>query len=150
VNGKPVSSLLQFNRLLCSSEKEMAKLSLRRNGEQILAFVKLMPFEDLLRKKLGLTLKEPQTTSGEAAPPWAGQGLFVEEVEKGSPGEEAGFQKGYLVAGVDGNSTIELRTAGELLAAKKRGQATQLSVIVPRRVGNYVQFRQAVVNVKIR
>jgi hypothetical protein len=39
---------------------------------------------------------------------------------------------------------------GERLSATKRGDAITLSLIAPRRVGNFVEFRQGTVEVKVR
>jgi C-terminal processing protease CtpA/Prc len=81
----------------------------------------------------------------------AGERLFIEEVEKDGPADRAKLQKGFLLAGLDGQNTGEVRAVAELLFAKKKGEPVQLLVIVPRQLGTrYVEFRQATVEVVVR
>jgi len=81
----------------------------------------------------------------------AGAGLYVEGVEKDGPAERAQVQRGFLLTGIDGQTTGDLSTAALLLSTKRSGERVQLSVIVPRRYGlGYVQFQQATVTVQVR
>jgi len=111
----------------------------------------MVSFETLIRQKLGLTLREltPQEAKRFGIP--AGEGLVINEVEKGGPSEHAQLQHGYLMGGVDGQNVGQLRTVVELLAEKKKGEAVQIEVIVPRRLGaSFMEFRRGRVEIQLR
>jgi serine protease Do len=151
VNGHNAESLIVCNRLLGASPKHTASLLVNRDGARRTLTVQLVPLEQLIRQKLGLTLLEVTRETAERLGIRAGEGLYVEEVEKNSPADRAQLQRGYLLAGLDGRSTTDLRAVTEVLSGKKKGDTVELSVIVPRRLGaSYVEFRQGTVEVQVR
>jgi S1-C subfamily serine protease len=150
VNSQPVPGLIRFNRALVKSDRHLAKLAIRRGSEQVSSFVKLVPFDALIRRKLGLTAVEVTAQSAEQLGVPAGQGLYIQEVEKDGPAARVDLRRGHLLAGIDGASVGDLRTAGQILSNKKKGDTTRLNVVIPRRIGNYVELRQAVVEAQVR
>jgi serine protease Do len=151
VNGDSPRTLMQFNRKLVSSDKHLAKLQLRRGNETLTVFVKMMSFDEMIRRKLGLSLLEPTAAAAQRMGIREGQGLFVDTVEAQSPAANAGFQKGYLLTGIEGATAADIRTVGEILAAKNKGDKVELALIVPRRRGsNYVELQQGSVQLEVR
>ncbi|HWH71922.1 MAG TPA: PDZ domain-containing protein, partial [Candidatus Sulfotelmatobacter sp.] len=151
VNGRTPPSLIACSRLLGSAPDHKVRLLVARGTERRTFTVSLLPFEDLIRQKLGLTLLEVSSQTAARLGIQAGEALFIEAVEKNSPAERAQLQRGYLLAAIDGQSTPELRAVAELLADKKKGETIQLTVAVPRRLGaNYVEFPHGIVEVQVR
>lgn len=151
VNGKGAAGLIAFHRLVRTSANREVTLQINRSGERKTVTVRMLSFPDLIRQKLGMTLLEltPQTAGRLGVKP--GEALFIEEVEKNGPAEEAQLQRGYLLVGIDGQTTGEIKAAASILFAKKRGDRAGLGVIVPRRIGgNFIEFRQGTVDVQVR
>jgi serine protease Do len=150
VNGKTPRTLIECNRAL-AKKKEPVQLSISREGNARAVEVRLLPFEEVIRQKLGLTMLEldPQTASRVGYR--TGEGLFVEEVDKGGPADRAGLQRGFLISGVEDQEAKQLRTFMTVLSGTRPGDTVRLTVIVPRRLGSsYIEFRQGTVDVRVR
>jgi S1-C subfamily serine protease len=151
VNGETPRGLVDFSRLLTENKKNALALVLQQGGTRRNATVKLVPFEDLIQQKLGLkllNLSAPVAASFQVGP---GEGLFLEEVERGGPAEKAQLQSGFLLTAIDGQTTDTLNRVAMVLAQKKTGDRVRLNVIVPRRIGgSYVEFRQGTAEVTVR
>jgi S1-C subfamily serine protease len=149
VNGKTPQNVINCNRLLVSGPRP-ANLTTERGGQHRNAIVRLLSFADLVRHRLGLTLLEitPQAAGGLGVQP--GDALLIEQVEKGSPAELAQLQRGYMLAAIDERSTATLRNVAEVLTGKKRGEPVRLTVIVPHRLGSYVQLQKGTVDLEVR
>jgi S1-C subfamily serine protease len=149
VNGKSPRNLIECNRLLVTTNRSTSLL-VSRNGQQRSLSVRLLSFEDLVRHRLGLTVLEinPKIAAGLGVRP--GEALFIDAVEKGSPAERAQIERGYLLAAVDDQSTSSIRNVAEALASKKKGEPVRLTVVLPRRIGTFVQLQQATVDLQLR
>jgi S1-C subfamily serine protease len=151
LNGQPVSGLLACSRLLGSATNHEATLGLQRSTQRKTVTVKMVPLEDMIRQKLGLTLLEVTPQAAQRLGIQPGEGLYIEAVEKNSPAERVQLQRGYLLAGVEGQTAAEVRMVGEVLGGKKKGDTVRLTVVVPRRLGaSYVEVRQGLVDVEVR
>jgi len=151
VNGKTPRSLVDFSNLVTTNMNHSATLEVEQNGARRTITAQLVPLEDLVRQKLGLTLLNltPQTAASFPVKP--GEGLYISEVEKNSPAERAQLQRGYLLTAIDGQTTGELMKVAILLSTKAASTSVQLSVVVPRRLGSsYVQFQQGTATVQVR
>jgi S1-C subfamily serine protease len=151
VNGKTPRSLADFSRLVGESPGQSLTLQVQRAGDRASVKMKLIPFDDLIEQKVGLTLLNlsPQTAARMGVQ--AGSGLYVDGVEKDGPAERAQIQRGFLLTGIDGQDLRDVATAAILLSTKQRGEQVQLSLIVPRRYGRgFVEFRQGSVAVQVR
>lgn len=149
VDGKKPHSLIECNRLL--SKGQSVQLIVSSHGEKRSVRVKLRPFEEVIRQRLGMTLLEldRQTASRVGFNP--GEGLFVEEVEKDSPADRAKLQKGFLITAIQQQNTTHLRNIMDVLSATPAGDSVRLSVVVPRRLGaNYIEFRQGTVDLRVK
>jgi S1-C subfamily serine protease len=151
VNSRAAVSLLACNRLLCTPTDHQVSLVVGRDNERRTLAVRLLPFEELIRQKLGLTLLEVTPQTAQRLGIRAGQNLYIEEVEKNGPAEKAQLQPGFLLAAVDGQSTPDLRSVTGVLTQKQKGDSVRLTVVVPRRLGgSYMEFRQGTAEVVVR
>jgi len=151
VNGQTPKSLVQFSRSLTANADHTVTLEVEQNGERRTLKLQLLTFDDLISQRLGLVLLNitPETAANFRTR--LGESLFVEEVKKGSPAEEARLQRGILLTGINGQSASSLMVVADVLAGKKPGDQVELAVVIPRRIGpNYVEFRQRTVNVTLR
>jgi serine protease Do len=104
----------------------------------------------VLKEKFGLGLKDlgPQDSVQLG---YAGrQGLLVTGVEKGSPAESAGVQKGMLIVGL---GSVPCRTLEELprsVRQLKGGEDVRVTVLGATRQGNFVALRSGAVVLKAR
>ncbi len=140
VNGQSPKNLAAFNRLITGpveptiGKNPTATLLVEQNGRRSSCVVELVPFAELVRRKLGLTLLE----LGEAGATWLGarvEGLLIDEVLKDSPAARAGLARGLVLRAVDGEPARSLVAVGEVLSRKRAGQPVTLTVLAPRRVG---------------
>jgi S1-C subfamily serine protease len=151
LNGQAPRTLIACNRLLCSASEHRASLVVAQNGERQTLTVQLRPFEDLIRQRLGLTLLEVTPTAAERLGIKPGEALYIDSVDKGGPADDAELQRGYLVVAIENQPATKLRAVAEALLDRKKGDAVQLTVIVPRRFGaSYMEFRQGTVELKVR
>ena len=149
VNGRKPRSLIDCNRLLVEGE-HAPNLLVERDGHPRTLWVRLVSFEDVVQRRLGLTLLEMSAQSAAGLGVRPGDGLFIENVQKGSPAEAAQLERGYLLTAVDDRPTTNLRDAAEVLATKQKGDKVGLTVVVPRRLGAFVQLQQGSVQVRVR
>jgi serine protease Do len=151
VNGQKPTGVISFNRLLGGGQKNDVRLVVNRGAERRNVKVQLVPFEDLIRQKLGLTLLELTAQTAARLGVRAGQGLFIEEVEKNGPADRAKLQRGYLLAEIDGRTLENLFTAADILSDKSKGDRAKLTVVVPfRRGAGFVEYRQGAAEVEVR
>ena len=104
----------------------------------------------VLKEKFGLSLKDltPQESLQFG---YAGRlGLLVAGVDKGSPAEEAGIQKGMLIVGL---GSVPCRSLGELprsVRQLKGGESVRVTVLGATPQGNFVAMRSGTVELKAR
>jgi S1-C subfamily serine protease len=151
INGQIPRSLIGGNRLLTTSQNHRPLLAIKRGLERRELAVQLMPLEDLIQQRLGLTLVEVPAHTAERLGVQAGEALYIDEVERNGPAELAHLQRGYFVIGVDEAGATKLRNIAGVLATKTKGDPIRLSVIAPRRLGgNFMELHQATVEVNVR
>jgi serine protease Do len=150
VDGKPVKNLVDFSRHMSEVKNQKVALEIQQGSAVETRTVQMIPFSEVIRQKLGLTLTD---TPPETAPKYngnAGVGLWIQEVEKDSLAERAQLQPGLLLNRIDGQATGSHQAAASILSTKKPGDTVQLTITVSRRRGPYLELRQANVNVKVR
>ena len=163
VNGKIPKRFIEFVReLIAADTNRTVAVTVQRAGSRQPFNVRLARESsffnsDLVRKKIGLKVQE--LTPQDAATLGLGdkRGVFINEVEAGSPAAEAGLQKGDIITTVDGQVAWHDRQpapayvpVAKALYAKARGEKSQFEVIRPVRIGRYLQFQQAKVEVAVR
>jgi len=151
VNGTKPANLIACNGLLTEPGERKVTLTVEREQQRKEIKLELIPFEDVIRQKIGLSLMELTKATAAKLSIQQGDGMLVEQVEKGSPAEHAELQKGYVVAAMQGQKVPDLRTAGNILTRVKKGETVNMAVIVPRRVGaGFLELRQGTVDVPVR
>ena len=142
VNGKPAGDYIAFNRILRESPKMMVDLSVARDGEVRDVEVRMLPFAELFRQRLGLDLQE---LTGELVNQLGLQrmgglesGLLVSRVEKGGPAEKASLQEYFVVNGIGNRPVRNYLDAFLALSDLKKGASAELAVLVPYTRGNVI------------
>jgi serine protease Do len=150
VNGKLAATLIEFNEAISASDGHRARLVVLDDSKRRDVTVTLVPFEDLVKQKTGLTLAE-LTQSTAARFGGRVDGMLIDAVEADSPAAKAELPKGILLTGVDDTPVTELRDVALVLTRKAKGDAVQLTLLVPRRYANgYFELRQAQLELKVR
>jgi serine protease Do len=163
VDGKIPKRFIEFVReLLAAGTTRNVPLEIVRDGSRRSVSVRLVRENtffnsDLIRKKIGLSVRE--LTPQLAADLGLGdkRGVFISDVEEGSPAAAAGLQKNMIITTVDGEVAWQEKQpapsyvpVARALHSKSKGDKSQLEVIVPVRIGRYLQFQQAKVEVTVR
>lgn len=155
VNGQPVSGLLEFNKLVAADPDHRPTLTVSDNGTRrtVQPVLRALPElnRQLLSNRVGLTtqpLTEQQATNAQVK---LADGLLISEVEKDSPADRAQLRPGMILTAVDSAWVGDLVNVANVLGNKKSGDRVQLTLIVPRRVGQGANlFQQGTVVVPVR
>jgi serine protease Do len=151
IDAKTPRSLIEGVRLIGQAPKQKPRLVIERGHDRRDLSVQLLSFDELVRQKLGLTFQAltPQAAERLGIPP--GDAVLIDQIEKGSPADQAQLQRGYLVLAIDGQSTPSLRTFADVLAGKKTGDTVSLQVrITTRPDPRFIQYRQQVFELGVR
>ncbi len=163
VNGKAPRRFIEFVRELINADTtNTVSLTTLRDGGRHTARIRLVREKsffnsDLVRKKIGLSIEELTPETVRTLGLGDKRGVIITEVDDNSPAARAGLQKNMIITTVDGQvAWYEKQPApsyvpvAKALYAKKRGDKSQLEVIIPRRVGRYIELQQAKVEVAVR
>jgi len=153
VNGKTPRSVVDFNEQIMAGEGHSVALIVVENGQRRPVQVKLVPFEELIHQRTGLTLQEitPQMAARLHLRDGQGQGLLIEKVEPGSPAAAAELKSGMLLTGFGQTAINEVRDMGLALTSTNERPTAKLSLIVPQQISNgQVQLRQGTAEIKLR
>ncbi|MBI3851267.1 MAG: trypsin-like peptidase domain-containing protein [Verrucomicrobia bacterium] len=150
VDGKTPKGFIECNEMLNVSTKPTTLLVAQKNGDHRKLTIQLLPLSRLVKDKLGLDVQELTPELVQALGVKGKVGLLIADVEKGGPTEQTKLQSGFLITGIEGQTTTYLMTAADILADKKKGERVRLTVLVPQRAGNLVGYRQGTVDVKVR
>src|SRR5207237_7855484 len=88
VNGQPAGGLIEFNRKACALPAHNMTLRVQRGEDRSISIpITMTPFFDMIRNKLGLSLREvsQKDTAGTGFP--TGTGLRIDAVGKGGTEE---------------------------------------------------------------
>jgi len=150
VNGQAPRTFIQCSELLAARGAGDVGLVVQRGGESKQFTVRLTPYADVIRQRLGLTVQELTAELADATGYQSGDGLVITGVERGGPAEQAELQRGQLLVAIGGAKTPEIAAAAAALAPLKAGEATDLTVLVRRRRGAMVMLSPAKVSVRVR
>jgi serine protease Do len=110
----------------------------------------MIPLAELIRQKIGVRVQKLTRDLAEQFGFQPGSGLLISEVESDGPAARVDLQPGFLIAGIDGQSTTDLLSAASRLAGKKKGERTELTVFVHQRRAGFSRVSQAQVAVPVR
>jgi serine protease Do len=131
-------SVFSLNReVIAAGENREVIFQIRRGGTARQATVRLIPEEKqfnttLIRKKTGLTIRQLTPEDFVKLGFNIANAFLIADIERGSPADHAGFQRGLILERIDGRAADSITAVARLLAAKNTGDAVRLGVLVPR------------------
>ncbi len=144
VNGVRPESIIEFNRLLLESgDHEDVRFTIQRDGRSrsmVMRMVKEEDFfnADLIRRRLGLTLKPVQ-------------GAFsVTSVERNGPAALSELEPGNFIATFDDQQPRDIVEFAKLVHWKEKGDSVALGILVQQGRGFFTRLGIATVRVKVR
>ncbi len=156
VNDTTPRNFIEFMRELNSAgARKPVQLQLQRGTAQRTATVQLVPERDffnadLVRQKLGAHTQELTRELAESLGfPFMG-GFLISAVDKDTPAAEAKLEKYFVIRRVDGQLPRDFVELGRLLHGKAKGDLARLTVVAPFKRGNFVSFREGMVEVKLK
>jgi S1-C subfamily serine protease len=141
---------IHVTELLTAGERPDRPVVVQRGTDRRSLSVRLMPLEELIRQKLGVTVKELSRALSANLGLKPRSGLLVGGVDRGSPADQAGLGGGSVITSIEGVATPDLFSAANLLAAKPRGDSVRVGVIVPWERGRLAGYRSGTVMLKVR
>jgi S1-C subfamily serine protease len=155
LNGRPAEDYIEFNRTLREAPDLDFELTVRRDGQPRRLHLRLLPFAEMFRRRLGLDLREMTSD-------WVAQlgleqlgglesGLLIVRVEKGGPAEQAALRQYWLINGIENQRVRNYLDAYSVLSELAAGSRARLSVLVPRTRGNLILgYREGTTELKLR
>jgi S1-C subfamily serine protease len=150
VSTRTPKSFIECTEMISDSPKTEVSLTITRNGERRNMVVRMVPLSELIRQKIGVSVQELTHELAENFGYSQHEGLLIGGVESNGPAARAELQPGYLIAGIDRQSTPDLLSAAGVLAGKKKGDTAELTVTVRRQQGGLVRTSQGNVTVRVR
>jgi S1-C subfamily serine protease len=150
VNGVPPPSVFALNRaMIGSGENGEVTFQCREGASTRTVYVKLVPEREhfnasLIREKVGVTLRQLKRDEIARLGLNIATGFVITQIERGSPADNAGFQRGLILEGVNGHVPESVLDVAKMLAKTKNGDTIRLNLIVPG------QYRRAEVELKVR
>jgi serine protease Do len=155
LDNQPARDYIDFNRTLRESTNGTFDMSVQRGEEVRRVKVRLMPFAELFRERLGVDLQELTADLvhqlGLSSLGGVESGLLISRVEKGSPAEKASLQEYDVVNAIGGRRVANYLDAFLTVSQIKSGETTQISVLVPRTRGNLILgYQEGAAELKLR
>jgi S1-C subfamily serine protease len=127
----------------------------QREGEVKEFKVRLMPFQELFRQRLGLDLQEltPDLVAQLGLDRLGGleAGLLISRVEKESMAETAELREYDVLNAIGGQRVGNYLDAFLAVSQLKPGESTAITVLVPRTRGNVILgYQQGTTELKLR
>ena len=151
IDGSRPGTLPEFNRLIVKDRGQEATLRVQKGADIRTVKVRLIPFVDMIRDKLGLVFSKLAPENAARFNINNGEGLIIDQVEKGGPADAAQLQHGYLVTAMDGKSARDLLAVANVISGKPSGSMVQVNVVVPSKLDdNTYELHPATVSLKLR
>ena len=162
VNGKEVRGIIHANRLLLSSRKKgllggekPLELKLRRGEETLTKQVTLVPETevfnaDYVQRRLGIGVEKLTPETAEALGVQMMDAFAVMSVDNNCEAFEKGLQPGMMIYGVDGVAVVDVVDFARILHGKGSGGKVRLAIRIQRRTGNFIQQRDAEIELSLR
>ena len=155
LNGRPAADYIDFTRALRESADLSFNLTIRRGDEARPLRVRLLPFPELFRRRLGLDLRELTADKAQqlGLESLGGQesGLLIAHVEKGSAADQASLREYDLINAIGNHPVRSYLDAFAALSPLAAGETARLSVLVPRTRGNLILgYREGETGLRLR
>jgi S1-C subfamily serine protease len=155
LDGHAASNYIDFTRALRGPGDLNFNLTVRRDGEPRQMRLRLQPFAELFRRRMGLDLQEltPELIRqlGLENPDGRASGLLIAGVDKGSAAEKASLREYCVLIGIGDQRVRSYLDLHAALASVAAGEKADLTVLVPRTKGNLILgYRQAEAELKLR
>jgi hypothetical protein len=150
VNGVEPRSLIDFNEQLNRPEDRRATVVVGQGESRRTAQVTLVPFDDLISQKLGLSLVQlaPEHTIGYGLR--QRPELYISEVERRGPAAQAGLTKGLFLATIGDREARSLLSVASYLSNTLPGDSARLGVVERSVRPGFIRYDQRSVTVEIR
>ena len=135
VNDRSPRDLVEYQRFLTARTENVAKLEMEDHGNRRSLKVQLVPFDDLIQKKLGVRLRNitPETAASAEGSP--GEGVIIERVDPDGPADQAKLRAGFVITAIGERNTGELLKAADVLSGRPVGERVAVSFVIPRQFG---------------
>ncbi|HVV01830.1 MAG TPA: trypsin-like peptidase domain-containing protein [Verrucomicrobiae bacterium] len=151
VNGQPVDSLISFDELIAQAPDHKIKLAIEQGQIRKTLSIQAIPFKDIIQQRTGLTLAELTSDQATHLGLEDEKGLLITNIQRSSPADKAGLQKGFIITAMDDQNIENLMNAGVMLTMHQKADSLKLAVIAPRRVGaGYLELQQGTVDLPLR
>jgi S1-C subfamily serine protease len=150
VNSIQPQSVFALNReLIVAGENRDIAFQIRRGNRTQNVSVRLLPESKhftaaLIRAKIGVTVRAITRQDSLRLGLNLTSGLVISDIERDSPADHAGFQRGLIIEAIDGRIPDSITTAAKLIGTKKPGDSVRLTLILPG------PFRRAEVDLRVR
>ena len=155
-DGQEVTDVLPLQRWLIRKKAgDIVKFDIERGGTAKSFIVKLtalpvLSVKDMMLKKFGVQVQALTRELAQGLGIPFTQGLLVADVEPGSPGAAAQFQRGIVITQVAGEGVASMDRVAEQLEDVKAGDMVSMAVVVTERRGNILLQQTANVSLKSR
>ena len=151
VNGKSPGSLIEFNQWLCSDADHEVTLTTRAGSEANVHQVAMVPFDQLISNKLGITIAFMGTESDARFRIPGRAGLYITDVEPGGPAHAAGLRTGMLLAELGGQEARNILSVANVVSATRSGEVLPITVVEPQRLGaGFMRYQPQAAQVAVR
>jgi serine protease Do len=151
VNGKAPKNIIELSQWLRDKTQQNFRFNVQRGNQRQTFSVRLVPFPQLIRQKLGLDAQEIHEDIAANFGLAPSAGLLITGVEKNGPAEHAHLSPGFVIAQINGRNAPDFLNVISLLGGLKKGENANLTVLVPQRRGNLlVGYGTATTKLKAR
>jgi S1-C subfamily serine protease len=155
-DGQEVTDVLPLQRWLIHKKAgDVVKFDIERGGTAKSFAVRftalpVLSVGDMMLKKFGVQVQALTRELAQGLGIPFTQGLLVADVEPGSPGAAAQFQRGIVITQVAGEGVASMDRVAEQLEDVKAGDMVSMAVVVTERRGSILLQQTANVSLKSR
>jgi S1-C subfamily serine protease len=151
VNGKAPKGFIELNQWLRDNSQSKFAFEVQRGSARHEVSVQVIPFERLLRERLGLDAQELREDLAASFGLKPLIGLLVSGVEKNGPADRVGLAAGMVITEINGKTVPDFLNAMARISDLRKGDPAKLTLLVPQRRGNYfLGYQPATVTLKTR
>ena len=156
VNDTIPRSLVELNREIVSlGDRREVPMQVMRKHERRNVTVRLIPEKEvfnanLIRQRLGVVVQPLPAEVAMRMELNSTEGLLITGVDKNSPAAQANLAQGHVIRSIDGRSAEGIKEVARWLYGRKAGETVELSLVVSRLRGRYVEIFPAKVALPVR